>query len=292
MNALDCKLDSGSVQKLLSTASGDATLLYLYLQSGNDPAQAEQALRLTPSRYQCASATLRQLGLWQEEKTPIIPTGERPQYSEQDVQSAINRDIEFRHLYGEIQRLLGRTLNTEELKIILGFTRYLGLPADVIVVLVNYCKERSRQKGKLRLPSLRTIEKEAYAWAERGIDTMEEAGAFIQAQNVQNSRVQELMDILQIRGRQLTPGELKYAKGWLDMGFARDVFAMAYERTCINTGRMNWAYMNKILTRWHEAGLHTAEAVRSGDSRKGLKNAPRQLDDDELDAINRMMQED
>ena len=70
---------------------------------------------------------------------------------------------------------------------------------DLISVLVCYCKDRARQKGSLRNPSLRTIEKEAYAWAERGIDTLEEAAAFIQTQNVRNSRLNRLMQQLQIR---------------------------------------------------------------------------------------------
>lgn len=291
MIATEFHVDKQSVQKLLSAASGDAALLYLYIQSGNDPAHAEEALRLTSSRYQCAAATLRQMGLWPEEQMRYIVSGERPQYSEQDVQSAMNQDVEFKSLYGEIQRLMGRTLNTEELKIILGFVRYLGLPADVICVLVCYCKDRAKQRGNLRSPSLRTIEKEAYAWAEQGIDTMEQAGAFIQAQNKSRSKLSELMKILQIHGRELTPGENKFAQAWLEMGFAQDAIAYAYERTCLNTGGMNWAYMNKILTRWHEAGYRTAEQAKTGDAHRGKKNAPRQLDSDELAAIERMMQE-
>ncbi len=291
MIASACNLDSGSVQKLLAAGSGDAALLYLYIQSGNDPAGAESYLHMPAGRYQCAAATLRQLGLWPEEKQKFLLSGERPMYSEQDVQAAMNRDGEFRNLYGEVQRLLGRTLNTEELKIILSFTRYLGMPADVICVLVCYCKDRARHRGSLRNPSLRSIEKEAYAWAERGIDTMEEAAAFIQAQNVRYSRLQELMGLLQIRGRELTPGEQKYAQSWLEMGFSPDAISLAYERTCINTGGMNWAYMNKILTRWHAAGLHTADAIRSGDEKKGAHKGPRQLDADELAAIEQLMQE-
>ncbi len=291
MNALDCKIDSPSVQKLLSAASGDAALLYLYLQSGNDPKKAESALHFTAVRHQCAAATLRQLGLWKEEKNRFIPAGESPQYTEQDVQSAVSGDGEFKKLYKEVERALGRSLNTEELKIILSFNRYLGLPADVTFILVNYCKERARRKGSLRNPSLRAIEKEAYAWAERGIDTMEEAAAYIQAQTVLHSRLHDMMALLQIRGRELTPGERKYAQSWLEMGFTKEVISMAYERTCINTGGLNWTYMNKILTRWHNAGLHTAEAVRSGDSKKGAGKGPRQLDADELAAIERLMQE-
>ena len=284
-------MDSLTIQKLLSAASGDGALLYIYLKSGNDPVNAQKDLLMTETRYQCAAATLRQMGLWPEAQSKIIPMGERPQYTEQDVMQALNKDREFRSLYGEIQRLLGKTLNNEELKIILGFVRYLGLPADVICVLVCYCKDRAKQKGGLRNPSLRTIEKEAYAWAEQGIDTIEQAGAFIQAQNLRRSRLQELMRILQIRNRELTPGEKNYAQKWLEMGLHNDVIGLAYERTCINTGAMNWPYMNKILTRWHEKGFRTAQQVLSGDKKPVPKGASGELGQAELEAIQKAVQE-
>ena len=162
------------MKKLLSAASADGALLYLYIQSGNAMENAEKELQLNPSRLHTAAATLRQLGLICDDRRCPIAPGERPGYSERDVLSAMEEDNSFRGLYGEVQRLLGRSLNTEELKILLGFVRYLGFTSDVISVLVCYCKDRARQKGSLRNPSLRSIEKEAYAWAERGIDTVEE----------------------------------------------------------------------------------------------------------------------
>ena len=292
MNIESVKIESSDLHRLLSAGSGDAALLYLYLRAGNPADNAGAELGLSPSRKSCAEATLRQLGLINTEEKRILP-GERPNYTERDVLRAVDTEPSFRSLYGEVQRLLGRNLNTEELKILLGFVRYLGLPEDVISVLVCYCKDRARQQGKLRNPSLRTIEKEAYAWAEQGIDTMEEAAAYIQSRNLRNSRISRVMNILQIRGRTLTPGEEKYAQGWLDMGFDEESIAMAYERTCINIGTLNWAYMNKILTRWHQAGLHTAEAIRQGDKKPAVtqKGGQRQLDADEQAAIARMLQE-
>ena len=286
------QISQTDMKKLLSAASPDAALLYLYIQGGNALPNAEQDLQLNPSRLNTAAATLRQLGLICDDRRCPIAPGERPGYSERDVLEAMEDDTSFRGLYGEVQRLLGRSLNTEELKILLGFVRYLGLTPDVISVLVCYCKDRARQKGSMRNPSLRSIEKEAYAWAEQGIDTVEEAAAFIQARNVRNSRLFRLMNILQIRGRRLTAAEERYAQSWLDMGMEEALIAMAYERTCLNTGGLNWNYMNKILQRWHEQGLRTAEDVRSGD-RKGApgKNGQRQLDADEVAAIRRMMEE-
>ena len=291
MNIEAIAISQNDARKLLSAANSDAALLYIYLNSGNPAERAGQDLNMNESRVSCAGAVLRQLGLWEEEKTVHIAPGERPAYSEVDVLEAMDRDNSFRSLYGEVQRLLGRALNTEELKILLGFVRYLGLGADVISVLICYCKDRARQRGSSRNPSLRTIEKEAYAWAERGIDTLEEAAAFIQTQNVRNSRIHKLMNLLQIRGRSLTPAEERYAAAWLDMGFEDGVISMAYERTCLNTGGLNWAYMNKILQRWHEAGLHTADAVRNGDRKSVPKGASGELGAAELEAIHRVLRE-
>lgn len=284
-------IEQADVTKLLGAASGDAALLYLYLRSGNDPRQAAQQLHMSESRVACAGATLRQLGLWQEEEKRFLP-GERPDYSERDVMSAMDTDRDFRSLYGEIQRLLGKNLNTEEMKILLGFVRYLGLSPDVVSVLVCYCKDRARQRGSLRNPSLRTIEKEAYAWAEQGIDTMEEAAAFIQRQNLRNSQLGKLLQILQIRGRNLTPGEEKYARQWLEMGFEEDALQMAYEKTCLNTGGLSWAYMNRILVSWHESGWHTAQQVKKGDKKPSQpKGASGKLGAAELEAIQNALKE-
>lgn len=292
MVAANVTVSEKDMRKLLGAASPEAALLYLYVSSGNDPGKAEEDLHLGASRLSCACATLRQLGLWAEERASHIAPGERPDYTEKDVLSTMESDASFRGLYGEVQRLLGRNLNTEELKILLGFVRYLNMPADVISVLVCYCKDRARRRGSNRNPSLRTIEKEAYAWAEKGIDTIEEASAFIQTQNIRASRLGQLMNVLQIHGRSLTAAEEKYAQSWLDMGFESEAVSMAYERTCLNTGGLNWAYMNKILQRWHQAGLHTAKAIRSGDQKVQERPAERRaLDDDEAAAIQRMLQE-
>lgn len=284
-------IESDELRRLFGAASGDAAMLYLYIRCGNDPAGAQADLQMPTSRYECAAAALRQLGLWVEEKRLSIATGERPNYTERDVMESMDRDASFRALYGEVQRRLGKTLNTEELKILLGFVRYLGLTADVICVLISYCQERARRKGSSRNPSLRTIEKEAYSWAEQGIDTLEEAAAFIQRQNVYNSRLAQLTRLLQIRGRSLTAAEERYAKAWLDMGFTDEVFTMAYERTCLNTGGLSWAYMNKILLRWHEGGMHTADEVRNRDRKDVPKGASGELGEAELEAIRRVLQE-
>ena len=292
MNIENITIEQPQLHKLFSLANGTAALLYLYLRSGNTMEHASKELNLPASQIALAEASLRQMGLLHSEPKAAFVPGERPVYSETDVMTAMDSDMDFRSLYGEVQRLLGKVLTTEELKLLLALRRYLGLPNDVISVLVYYCKDRARQRGNTRNPSLRAIEKEAYHWAEQGIETLEQAAAYIQAQNLKNSRLERLKRTIQIRGRNLTAGEERYAATWLEMGFDEDAVAMAYERTCLNTGGLNWPYMNKILQRWHEAGLHTAEEVKRGDRKPAVpKGASGQLGQAELEAIAKIMQE-
>ena len=292
MNIENITIDQNQLRKLLGLANPEAALLYLYLRSGNPLADAGKMLGLQQKQLDLALAGLCQLGLWDQNQKPTFVPGERPAYTETDVLTAMDTDGDFRSLYGEVQRLLGKVLTTEELKLLLGIRRYFGLPNDVISVLVYYCRERSRQRGSSRNPSLRTIEKEACIWAEQGIETLEQAAAYIQAQNVKNNHLERLKRILQIRGRNLTGGEERYGNAWMEMGFDEEALAMAYEKTCLNLGSLNWAYMNKILQRWHEAGLHTGQEVRQGDRRKAVpKGASGELGQAELEAIARIMQE-
>ena len=133
----ELKISQKDMRLILSAASPDAALLYLYVSSGNELSTAAADLHMNESRLGCAEATLRQLGLMVDDRVSHIAPGERPGYSERDVLEAMDGDASFRGLYGEVQRLLGRSLNTEELKILLGFVRYLGMTPELISVLVT-----------------------------------------------------------------------------------------------------------------------------------------------------------
>ena len=284
------QIEKEHVHKLLCAQNADAALLYLYLKNGADPALAAEKLGYSQPRHAVASATLRQLGLLCEEKQVRLP-GEQPRYTEQDVIDTMNTDMDYRALRGEIERILGKTIKTEEDKILIGFTRYLGLTPEVIILLVCHCKEEARKKGRKHAPGLHQIEKEAYKWADMGLDTMEEAAAYVKQQQLRYSQIGRIMEILQIRGRNLTAPEKRYIKQWLEMGFEEEAIGLAYERSCLNTGGLAWPYMNKILLSWHEQGLHTAQEIRGERKPVVPQGASGQLGDAELAAIQRLMKE-
>ncbi len=255
-------ISSQSVRKLLAAGNGDSALLYLCRAAE----LSDVATGFNEARLECAAALLRQLGLDESQNPRFQQSAQRPDYTEEDVRRRMELPrSDFRQLVGEVQRRMGRTLNTEELKILLAMVDYLGLSQYVVSMLVGYCVERNRSRGAGRMPSMRMIEKEGYRWADAGIDTMEKAAAFMQNENRKNSRLGELCELLGITGRRLTPAEERYLLAWGDMGFANDAVSLAYEKTCENTGGLTWKYMNSILERWNAQGLYTADQVRALD---------------------------
>ena len=259
------KLPGQDVRKLLAAGNGDAALLYLYDAAGLPRGEAQEKLRMTSTRYDLAAATLQQLGLWREETKKFPLPAEAPHYTEEDVTREYHAGPEFPSMVGEAQRRLGRLLSTEEIKILLSVYRYLGLPPEVISILINYCIQRSRARGQTRMPSIRSIEKEAYRWADLGVDTMEEAAVYMQSQLQLQANVGKIQSLLGIEGRKLTAGEEKLIAAWLSWGFGEREIRLAYEKTCMNTGGLKWAYLNSILKSWHEQGLTTLERIEAGD---------------------------
>lgn len=293
MTQQDILIPEQDWRRLLAAASGDAALLYLFLRSGGAADHAEQALRMTRTRLDCAAASLKQMGLWPEAPKLLRPS-EPPVYTEADLIRA-QEETEFPRLLGEAQRRLGRVLSTEETKVLLSIYDYLGLPAEVISILLSYCIQKAYARGSLRNPSMRSIEREAYHWADLGIDTMEEAAAYMQLQLERHGQVSQVRKRLQLGERKLTPGEEKLVLQWLEWGFGPDEIAKAYEKTCMNTGGLKWPYLNSILKSWHTQGLHTVAAIDAGDRAPGAPGqkaaqggAPSQL---ARDAVARMMQD-
>ncbi len=270
MTDQDLVIPAQEVRRLLAAACPDAALLYLYLHTGGDAAKAGPALRFSERQLIMPP---RRCGRWglipSRSRATLCPP--RPRTTEADVTREYTTNPEFPGMVGETQRRLGRILSTEELKIFLCIYRYLGLPVEVISILINYCIQRSRARGPGKMPSVRAIEKEAYRWADLGIDTMEEAAVYMQNQLQLQSRAGRIRQVLQIADRRLTPGEEKLIHTWLSWGFGEQEIGLAYEKTCMATGGLKWPYCNSILRSWHEQGFTTLSQIESGDRAPAAK---------------------
>ena len=264
-------LSAQAAKRLLERGDGDAALLYLALlrRHGDAPPRSLAGeLRWDRPRIEAAEAVLRELELIAPQAPPAEPADEPPAYRQDEVAGKLEESGEFRRLTGEVERKLGKRLTTADLATLLGLYDYLGLPADVIYLLVCHCAERTAARlGEGRRPTLRQIEREGYAWARRGIDSQAAAAEYLSRLARREGALPGCMQALRLGDRLPSASEEKYLLQWQEWGFSPEAAALAYDKTVLKCHEFKWSYCNGILRRWHEAGLHSADEIEAGDRR-------------------------
>ncbi len=264
-------LSAPVLRRLTGTKNADACLLYLCLKQNGDAMDEEklreslswEKLRFDAAKAALARAELIRLPEKEAGKEAPLPAEQPPQYTQEDVMRRMEGDEAFAQLLREVERRLG-PLSTASLKILLELNEYLGLPCDVIYLLVNDCIAcKEARFGAGRRPTMREIEKEGYAWARRELFSVQAVDEFLKKEQRRRRLYPDYMAALQMPARTPSPGEEKYIKSWLEMGFPPETVAIAYDKTVLKCHEFKWPYCNGILKKWHEKNLHTPQEVQS-----------------------------
>ena len=264
-------LSAPVLRRLTGTKNADACLLYLCLKQNGDAMDEEklreslswEKLRFDAAKAALARAELIRLPEKEAGKEAPLPAEQPPQYTQEDVMRRMEGDEAFAQLLREVERRLG-PLSTASLKILLELNEYLGLPCDVIYLLVNDCIAcKEARFGAGRRPTMREIEKEGYAWARRELFSVQAVDEFLKKEQRRRRLYPDYMAALQMPARTPSPGEEKYIKSWLEMGFPPETVAIAYDKTVLKCHEFKWQYCNGILKKWHEKNLHTPQEVQS-----------------------------
>ena len=273
-------LSAATLKRLIGGGNGDAALLYLAILHSHGAAEAEKLAKILSwdeKRVRAAEQALYEMQLVGAPEKPLPEppqTQEMPDYTREDIMRKLEGDGRFACLLREVEHKLG-PLSIPSVKKLLGLYENLGLPADVVYTLVNYCiAKKAQQFGEGRLPNMREIEKEGYVWARKELFSIEKASEYMKREQALRGRYPEYMAALQMQGRASAPSEEKYLSAWAEMGFPAETVSEAYDRTVLHCHEFRWPYCNGILKRWHEKGLHTLEEVRAENAKEKLKKEP------------------
>jgi len=203
----------------------------------------------------------------QTKRQPKLIASQRPEYSPAELAVYMQKSESMNKLIQSAQQKLGKMLNHNDMSMLFSFHDWLGLPLDVIELLLSYCTANGHC-------GMRYIEKVAIGWAEEGINTEDKAVEYIEL------RKTGFRTIMKAFGQNRLPvaAEEKYMKTWLqEYRLPMDVVKLACERTVMQTGKASFAYAEKILKSWKDAGVKSAEDVSALDqafAAKKAQNAP------------------
>lgn len=299
-----------ALDRLIAAHDGNVALLWLYWQrSGRlDAEQAADALCLTRQAVLDAEEKLRRMELLGPEPASVpaspplpaagsakpepAPAEELPQYTAEEIRRRSERVPALRDIYDDAAQVLGRALGGNDLRVIFGIYDHLGLPPEVILELLHFCAELCQWRyGDSRRPTPRFLEKEAYAWANREILTLEQAEEYIRTRRERHSDLARIREALHLAAFSST--QEKDVNAWLEQGFNEEAIAIAADRTLTNTGALKWNYLSKILQSWHQKGLHSPAEILEKDPARASRSplpssqprAQKPLSQDEWDQI-------
>lgn len=187
---------------------------------------------------------------------------EKPDYSEAQITALASLE-EGKWLISRLEQALGRLLKPADLQTLLFLYESIGFPVELIVYLYEYCASKNKKSSSY-------IEAVAIAWAQAGVDTIEKA------ETETASYSQNYTVVNRAFGLNRAPGniEMKYIRRWFDtFGFDGAIIEEACNRTMLSVSKPDFKYADKILTRWHEAGIKKKEDIAVLDSEFARKNA-------------------
>lgn len=213
----------------------------------------------------------------EKRRTPerkLAPSREIPPLSAEDVERMAKTAPERLSLIDACAQTLGRMLNSSESSCLLALRDYLGVDDEYILLTAAYCVRKGKKNVKY-------IEKTALSLYDSEIEStsaLEEHLLRLETRDELESRLRRLIGAGE---RSFTSKEKERFGRWQEeYGFDFDVIRLAYEKTVDATGKASVAYMDKILTSWHEKGYRTPDDVTSCES--AAKDAKGSFDTDDF----------
>ncbi len=212
-----------------------------------------------------------------DNKNAAVPF--KPSYKASEISRRLQENPKMAQMYKLVGQILGKTLSSADTELLYSFHDYYGLSVEVILVLIEYYAG----KGKC---SMKYIEKEAGKWVSAGIDSIDKAKAYIVKREEFLSFTARVRTALGIQERRLTTRELGYIHAWQsEMNMPIEMIQAAFERTVNQTGKLSFAYMNKILESWAKENIRTVKDI--GKNTAAQKTVPGKKSRYDFEALQR-----
>lgn len=174
-----------------------------------------------------------------------------------EVNALLREDKRFAGLAAELEKARGSVLSPSEREILAYLCGSLELTPEYLLVAAAYCRDRGKKK-------MSYLEKMVAGWLEEGIDTYEKAEVHIRRLTRQEDDEGRIRQLFGLPERALTAREKACINRWCGEYMTPDaLIKLAYDRAVEATGKVSFAYIDKVLAAWTAKGITTVEAAEA-----------------------------
>lgn len=204
---------------------------FLY-RDGTTPVQAEISQSESPTKRELVDVP------------EVLPTYDQ-------VAARTLESPELQGLFNEAQIKLGKTIGYDTQSKLLMMMDSYGLPPEVILTIIEYAVSHGKS-------SMAYICKVGKNWAEDGIDDLEKAEERLKALSEQEKLWKQFVAQIPAEKPRYTQKRMAFLRKWHDeFHQSMELMAYAYEEMINNINKLNFNYLDKILTNWHDKNLET-----------------------------------
>lgn len=185
-----------------------------------------------------------------------------------EIHTLSQNDASISQLVEAVQAQMGKVLTRSEIETLVSFYTYAGLPPEYILLAAAHCCAKN-------MPNMRALSKLLTDMMSENIYTYEQAEQYLSRRQQQDTAQGQVRSAFGIHDRALTRQECKYIDTWfLDYHFDIAMVKLAYERAIDQIGKVSFAYINKILSSWHDKGITTTQqAAQERQSAKAMQKS-------------------
>lgn len=172
-----------------------------------------------------------------------------------EIAQRLEESPEIGHLFNEAQVMLGKTIGYDGQCTLLLLHDHYGLPAEVLFMLIEYCVSINKTNYSY-------IEAVGKDWGTKEIDTIDKAAEQISSLRKAGGVWKEFAKYAGISTPNPTAAQISYLRKWSEeWKFSFEMITRAYDEMANHTGKLSFAYMDKVLTSWNKKNIRTIKDI-------------------------------
>lgn len=198
-----------------------------------------------------------------EEDIKVTRSNTLPSYNSEQMAKILEGAPSIVRLFDAINQIVGRMMTVSEHNTIIGMIDYLSLESDYILLLISHCVENGKD-------NFHYFETTAVNLVNQGIKTYKDLEDYFKSKDAAHSNEMKIRSLFGIGRRTLTQKEDTMLQTWFgEWKLPMEMVELARDKQ-VNAkgGDPTIAYVNSILTSWHESGFTSAEQVTAAESKK------------------------
>lgn len=258
-------LENEFIDEHMVKANGEYVKVYLFLlRHLNDPSGIPAISQIADTLDYTEKDVIRALNYWKKQGLLDYETGQdalapvayaAPVSDVSDLNQFRSRK-EFKEVLHVTEQYLQKTLSHTEMEAITYFYETLGMSADLIEYLIEYCVENNHK-------SIHYIRKVALSWHEQKIATVAQAKC---SAALYNRQYYAVLNAYGIKGRVPAASEITHMRRWFgEYDFSSEIVLEAVNRTMNTIHQPSFDYTESILKDWRKKNVHSLHDLTAVD---------------------------